>query len=378
MPFEPMIQALRTVHHEQKEQLPGWIDRNKISLYYLGTLDETVRDFFKRLDVKTINITSGKLRRYPSLQTVPDMLYRFPWGILLAVWHLWRIMPDVVISKGGYGSVAVVLAALIYRIPFILHESDATSGLSNRLLSTWASVITVGFSATSQSIRFYREKTVVTGIPVRTDLGVMSKEEAKRSFGFTPDLPVLLVMGGSQGAQQINDTLLLVLPGLLPDMGVIHLTGKNNLASASAAADEVLKKVLNRERYKPFGYLTDRMGAALSAADVVVTRAGATALSEVAHMRKATIIIPLDSAAQDHQRLNAAVFEGAQAARVIDPANLGRALFDQNVRDLIANPDLRETLENNIVRLDRPAAARDIAVLAFKLAQGLVPRQPKK
>ncbi len=378
VPFEPIVEALRTVHQEQREQLPGWIERKKISLFYLGTLDEPARNFFDHLDVKAINITAGKLRRYPSVQTVPDLLFRLPWGILLALIYMWRIMPDVVISKGGYGSVAVVLAAVFYRIPFMLHESDAAPGLANRLMSAWASVITVGYGATRQAIRFYRDKTVVTGTPVRTDLGAISKEVAKGSFGFPSELAVLLVMGGSQGAKQINDTLLLVLAALLPDMGIIHLTGTNNLTSVTATADEILQKVPQRERYKPFGYLTDRMGAALAAADVVVTRAGATALAEVARMRKATIIVPLDAAAQDHQRRNATVFEVAQAARVIDPANLGRALFEQNVRDLITNPDMREALENNIAGLDRPGAARDIAILAFKLAQGLVPRQPKQ
>lgn len=378
VPLEPIIEALRTVHKEQLPQLPVWLDRTKLSLYFLGLLDETGRELFRRLDVKVIALPSGKVRRYPSWATLPDLLVRLPWGVLLALFHMWRIMPDVVISKGGFGSVPVVLAALFYRIPFLLHESDAVSGLANRLMSAWASAVTVGYAMTRQSIRFYREKAIITGTPVRSDLAIMGKDEAKKSFGFAPALPVLLVMGGSQGAQQINDILLQVLPALLPDMGVIHLTGRNNFAAVKAAADEVLAKVAHRRRYQPFDYLTDRMGAALSAAEVVVTRAGATALAEVAHLRKATIIVPLDSAAQDHQRLNAAVFEMAQAARVIDPANLGRAIFLQNIRDVMNDADIRETLENNIATLDRPRAARDIAQLTFKLAQGFAPRQPKQ
>jgi UDP-N-acetylglucosamine--N-acetylmuramyl-(pentapeptide) pyrophosphoryl-undecaprenol N-acetylglucosamine transferase len=377
VPLEPIIDTLRTLYAEQRESLPAWIEKNKLEIYFLGILGEEARSFFKRLDVTAVTIPSGKLRRYPSAYTAGDILFRLPLGIFLALARMWGIMPDVVISKGGYGSVPITLAAVFYRVPIILHESDAASGLANRLMARWASVITVGFASTRDATRQYHEKTIVTGTPIRASLRAQPAEAAKRAFGFPPEMPVLLVMGGSQGAQQLNDILLQILPSLLPDMGIIHLTGPKHLEQVRKSAAEFLKASERRDYYKPFSYLTDQMGPALAAADVVVTRAGATSLAELARLHKAAIIIPLDSAAQDHQRLNAQVFETAAAARVIDPANLGRALLEQNIRSVMENKDIRETLENNIELLDRPHAARDIAWLAFKLAQGLVPRQPK-
>jgi UDP-N-acetylglucosamine--N-acetylmuramyl-(pentapeptide) pyrophosphoryl-undecaprenol N-acetylglucosamine transferase len=283
----------------------------------------------------------------------------------------------VVISKGGYGSIPVAVAAVVYRIPFLLHESDAISGLANRMLASWSSVITVGFAATRGTVAGQGEKTIVTGTPVRTSLLAIDNVRAKQAFNFSSERPVLLITGGSQGAQQINDILVASLSELLSIANIIHLTGADHLERVMASAREALGTADLPDSYKPFGYLTEQMAAALAAADAVVTRAGATALAELALLKKAIIIVPLDAAAQDHQRRNAEVFVAAGAARVIDPANLGRSIFIQNVRDLVENRTIRETLENNIGQLARPQAGRDIALLAIKLAQGLVPRHPK-
>ena len=377
VPFEPIVDALRTVFAEQQSKLPKWINTSKFDIYFLGVLDDKTKEFFTRLNVETINIPAGKLRRYPSPRTAADILLRMPVGIVMALIHMWRIMPDVVISKGGYGSVPVSLAAVFYRVPVLLHESDVVFGLANRLMTSIASAITVGFPAAREQMVSYKDKTVVTGTPVRGGLALIEQAAAKKMFGFKPTDPVLLVMGGSQGSEQINDVVLSGLPSLIKDMSIIHLTGEDHLKIVAAAAKDVLKNGERGDYYKPFGYLTERMGEALSAADVVVTRAGATSLAELARLRKAAILIPLDLAAQDHQRRNATVFEMAGAARVIDPANLGRALFEQNVRDLMQNHDIAETLRANMAQLDYTGASRDIVQLAFKLAVGLVPRQTK-
>src|SRR3989344_6984227 len=143
VPFEPIADALRALHQEQRDSLPAWLEKNKLEIYFLGVLNEEARAFFKRLGITAIHIPTGKLRRYASTQTVPDILFRLPFGIALALFQMWRIMPDVVISKGGYGGIPVAMAAVVYRIPFLLHESDAVSGLANRMMARWASVITV-------------------------------------------------------------------------------------------------------------------------------------------------------------------------------------------------------------------------------------------
>jgi len=377
IPFGPIVDGLRIIHQEQNKDLPLWIERNKLDIYFLGVLDDKSREFFKKNDIKPIHIPAAKLRRYPSPRTVTDMLIRMPVGLIKSLWYMWSIMPDVVISKGGYGSVPVGLAAAFYRVPVLLHESDAVSGLANRMMAGLASVMTVGFAATRHESGVAQSKTIVTGTPVRKRLFVGSRDEAKTYFGFDPDESVLLVIGGSQGAAEINELMLEVLPSLIEDMGIIHLTGEKHINEIKESAKKLLVSSSRSDMYKPYGYLTEDIGQALIAADVVVTRAGATSLAEIAHLNKPTIVIPLATAAQDHQRENAKVFDLAQAVRVITPENLGRALFEQNVRDIMNSDKIRSTLAGNIGRLKHPHAARDIADLAFKLARGLQPVQPR-
>jgi len=375
-PLEPIIDALRLQFREYRGRLPVWIDRERLDIYFLGILDAEGEKFFTRLGVKAFNIPSGKLRRYPSTLTISDFLFRLPLGLLKALWRMWVIMPDAVVSKGGYGSLPASLAAAYYRVPFLLHESDALSGLTNRWLAPLATVITVGYVATRHGAERYKQKTVVTGIPVRAELFREEQTAAKKQFGFSPDELVLLVMGGSQGAEQLNRAVLESLPSLLTEVGILHLTGPRHLENVRAAAQERMAHISRPHPYRTFGYLSDTIGQAIIAADAVVTRAGATALAEMAYARKAIVIVPLASAAQDHQRQNAAVFEAAEAAVVVSPENLGRALLVQSVRTVLFNKPIRTTLIKNIGTLSHPRAAHDIAALTFKLAVGLAPIQP--
>ncbi len=378
VPFEPMVDALRAVFAERKDSLPGWVDNSKLDLYFLGVADQETRKFFDRLGVKTTHIPAAKLRRYPSARTLTDVLFRLPLGAAMALVYMWKIMPDVVVSKGGYGSVPVGIAAAFYRVPVLLHESDVVFGLANRFLAVLASAITVGFEDTRRRMVSYKSKTVVTGTPVREELRPVEAAEAKKQFGFSPEDKVLLVMGGSQGSEEINKVLLEALPKLISGMGIIHLTGKDNFEKVKEEAGKKLAGSNRHEYYRPFSYLSTRLVPAMSAADVVISRAGATSLAELTRLRKAAILIPLDSAAQNHQRRNATQYEKAGAARVIDPANLGPALLLQNVKDLMENEQITSTLKANMEQLDYETASRSIAELAFKLASGKAPRQPKK
>jgi UDP-N-acetylglucosamine--N-acetylmuramyl-(pentapeptide) pyrophosphoryl-undecaprenol N-acetylglucosamine transferase len=271
-------------------------------------------------------------------------------------------------------SLPVAAAAVFYRIPLLLHESDAVMGLANRIMAGWASVITVGYTEARRNIRFYRDKTFVTGIPVRRTPVRTDRQAVIQQLGLPADVPFLLVMGGSQGAKQINDAVISILPSLLPTLSVIHLTGAEHVAAVTSAAAEIIKKSPGPGRYRALGYLPEIMPI-MAAADVIITRAGANSLAEIASLSKAIIVIPLDGAAQDHQRQNAAIFEAADAARVIDPVNLKRSLLLQSIRDVFDRSELRATLEKNIGLLDRPQSAREIAKIAFKLAEGQVPRQ---
>lgn len=374
-PLEPLVNVLRTVYLEKRKKLPLGLRQEKLKIYFLGVVDEETKKFYQGLGLKVVNIPAAKLRRYPSARTLSDFLFRMPLGFCKSLYYMWSIMPDVVISKGGYGSIPVGLAAFFFRVPIVLHESDAVLGLANNLMANWAEVVTVGFAATRHNMNYHKRKTIVTGTPVRTGLARDTQAEAKKQFGFDIDKPVLLVMGGSQGAEKINELMLEVLPKLIENIGIIHLTGKQHIEKIKKDSQELISFDDMSHNYKPFGYLSDKMGSALMAADVVLSRAGATSLAELAHLRKAAIIIPLPSAAGDHQSANARVFEIAGAVRVISQENLGRNMILRNINDLIDSEELRETLSANIARFDHPNAARDIANITLKLASGLVPFQ---
>ena len=373
IPFEPIIESLRTIYLEQKKTLPARIDPEQLELFFAGVVDRTTTAFFARFDVAVIPIPSGKVRRYFSLANFFDLGVILPWGILRALWQCYWLMPDVIISKGGYGSIPVLLAAIFYPIPILLHESDAVAGATNQLTSRFATAVTTGFATAFTAPAKQRFKVFVTGTPVREQLSRLDPIEAKRTFNFAANELVVLIMGGSQGAQAINDVVLQVLPELILEAAVIHLTGERHFARVSAVARELLQTSSRREQYRCYPYLTDTMMDAMAAADVVVSRAGATTLAELTRLRKPTLLIPLPTAAHDHQRRNAQAYEQFGAARVLDPANVGRNIFLRSIRDLITNQKLRHDLSANMAQLDHPAAAREIALLAYKLASGFAP-----
>jgi UDP-N-acetylglucosamine--N-acetylmuramyl-(pentapeptide) pyrophosphoryl-undecaprenol N-acetylglucosamine transferase len=373
IPFEPIIEALRTQFLREKSSLPGQLDPDELELTFIGVADQPARQLFKKYDLPVISILSGKLRRYVSWKNPTDLFFRLPFGILQALIHVWRIMPDVVISKGGYGSLPVTLAAILYRIPILLHESDVAPGAANALLIRFATAITVSFETTKEYLGSWQHKAYTTGTPVRSQLTTISQVEGKRTFDIPADEPTLLVVGGSQGAQQLNEMLLKILPELIVDMAIIHVTGRNHYQTVSAVAQEMLMHSPRQQLYKPYPYLTDTMPAALAAADGIASRAGSI-MAEIARLRKPTLLIPLDSAANDHQRKNAQAYEAAGAALVLDPNNLGENIVKQNIRRIMADTSLRRILKNNLAHVDFPHAARDIAQLALKLAQGFAPR----
>ena len=376
VPFEPIIEALRVLFQEKKDSLPGYLEPSHLHIQFVGVVTPAAKKLFDRYSVESIHIPSGKLRRYASGKNIVDLLIWLPIGIIRAIVQMWVIMPDVVISKGGYGSLPVVLAAALYRIPVLLHESDLVPGKTNSWLTRFATAITVAYPDSRRHLKKNAHKVYVTGTPVRGEIRRLSQSEGKQQMGFPNEEFVLLVMGGSQGAKQINEALLASLPQLITEMGIIHITGEEHLPAVETVADELLAHSPRKNLYKPFGYLDEKMAAALVGCDAVVSRAGST-LAEIAAARKPSLLIPLDGAANDHQRKNAQLFEEVGAALVLDPKNMGRHLFRQNVLRLRTDDHLRQVIVENLTKIDTPQAARDIAQLGFYLAQGLYPK-PKK
>ncbi len=373
MPFESIIEALRTSHVQDKASLPEFLEPNELEISFLGVTTPEGEALFKKYDVPAYHIPSGKRRRYFSLKNITDAVYYLPLGIAMALWRMWKIMPDAVLSKGGYASVPTCLAAVFYRIPILLHESDVVPGSSNMFLARFASAITLGFAVAREYFSAWPSKLFVTGTPIRMFVSANQKSTAKQSFGFSPDTPVLLVMGGSQGAEQINEALLACITDIVEHTAVIHITGQLHYEAVTKIASEFLVTSKNKERYKPYAYLTNQMTMALSAADAALARAGASSLAEIARLRIPSLIIPLSSSANDHQRKNALAFEAAGGALVLDPTNVSPNLLKQSLIRLITDAELRATLAKNLEGLDFPNAALDIAKLAMQLASGFRP-----
>ncbi len=375
MPFESIIESLRASHLKEKSSLPDFLDPEDLSITFLGVTNTEISELFHRYDVPVKHIPSGKIRRYASPLTVIDMLFKLPLGVIIALYRMWQIMPDVVLSKGGYGSIPSVFAAWIYRVPILLHESDVVPGSANSSLMKFASAITLGFAVSREYLEAFSSKLFVTGTPVRIAPSHTNKQGAKKTLGFEENEMLLLVMGGSQGAKQINEALLAILPSLIGKMSVLHITGSTQHAAVSKVASEILATSPRKAFYKSVPYLGETMTTALVAADATVSRAGASSLAEIARFKLPSLLIPLADAANDHQRKNALAFEAAGAALILDPSNLSPHLLEQGIMRIVSDSFLRETLSKNVVPLDFPGAASDIAKLTFQLASGFRPKK---
>lgn len=304
-------------------------------------------------------ILYGKMRRYFSFLNYLDF-FKLPLGILQALWHLLLFMPDVVFSKGGAASVPVVLAARFYRIPVLIHDSDSVAGRANAWLGKWVQKVAIAYPSAARY--FPAGKTALTGNPVREEILSGSKERARERFGLDPQKKTLVLFGGSQGAHGLNNALLRVLPLLLTrGVQIIHQTGSNHLKGVLALAAE-LGVPTESGSYHPIDFLSaEEIGDTLAVADIVVSRAGAGSIAEIAACRKALVLVPLPFAANDEQRKNAYDIAEIGGALVLEEANLGEHLFLENLENLLNNDDLRAEMGEKLHVFYHPDAAERIA-----------------
>ncbi|MBP6889336.1 MAG: UDP-N-acetylglucosamine--N-acetylmuramyl-(pentapeptide) pyrophosphoryl-undecaprenol N-acetylglucosamine transferase [Candidatus Moranbacteria bacterium] len=310
-----------------------------IELLFLGgggVFEETA---MKAENIPMKSILYGKMRRYFSLLNYLDF-FKLPLGVVQALWHLLFFMPDVIFSKGGAASVPVVLAARFYRIPVLIHDSDSVAGRANVLLGKWVQKIAIAYPSAAQY--FPVGKTALTGNPVREEILAGSKERAKESFHLDLQKKTVVLFGGSQGAHGLNNAFLQILPALLmKGVQVIHQTGRSHFEGVLSIATELGIPTENGS-YHPVAFLSaEEMGDALAAADIVISRAGAGSIAEVAAHRKALILVPLSTAANNEQRKNAYDIAEIGGALVLEEANLGEHLFLENLENVMNNDGLR-------------------------------------
>lgn len=266
-------------------------------IQYIGSYEGIEKKLIEELGIPYHGISSGKLRRYFDLKNFTD-----PFRVIKGYRESRKLMktlkPDVVFSKGGFVAVPVVLAAKQRHIPVIIHESDMTPGLANKLAIPSATKVCCNFPETLSYLP--KEKAVLTGSPIRQELKKGSREAALRFCGFRPDKPVLLVIGGSLGSANVNSAIRGILPELLKKFQVIHLCGKDKL-------DPALE---NTAGYVQYEYIEKELADLFALADIVVSRAGANAICELLELRKPSLLIPLGSnASRGDQILNAESFQ---------------------------------------------------------------------
>jgi len=291
---------------------------------YIGSYDGIEKKLIKDFDIPYYGIATGKFRRYFDLKNFSDP-FRIIKGYREAKKILKEMKPDVVFSKGGFVAVPVVRAAADLKIPCIIHESDMTPGLANKLCLGAAKKICCNFPETLKNVP--SEKAVLTGSPIRSELTKGNKISALELCGFTANKPVIMVIGGSLGASSVNEVVREALPKLLEDFQVVHICGK----------DKMDNLMLNIPGYKQFEYVKAELKDLFAMTDLVISRAGANAICELLALKKPNILIPLSAGSRGDQILNAASFEEQGFSIVIKEEALDCTYLVDKVQELYMN-----------------------------------------
>ncbi len=304
--------------------LPGLKERG-YEIKYVGSYDGIEKNLIKSQGIEYVGISSGKLRRYLSKENLTDIAKVFK-GIKEAKQVIKDYKPDVVFSKGGFVSVPVVLAAKKYKVPVIIHESDMTPGLANKIAIPRATYVCHNFPETADFLP--KGKAVYTGSPIRAELLDGDREIGLEFCCFDDKKPVILIIGGSLGAGAINDMVRKSLDKLLPNFNICHLCGKGKL-------DESL---VGTPGYVQYEYISKELKDLFAMADVIISRAGANAIFEFLAIKKPSILIPLPaSQSRGDQILNAKSFEKQGFAKVIDEDDLSVNVLVKAVNEVYEN-----------------------------------------
>ncbi|MCI0542432.1 UDP-N-acetylglucosamine--N-acetylmuramyl-(pentapeptide) pyrophosphoryl-undecaprenol N-acetylglucosamine transferase [bacterium] len=361
-PILAIIEALEQIE-EEKRLLPA-------ELYFISVSPYDKRALFEK-NVEYVEIKTGKMRRYFSFKNITDLPLTF-FAILKAIRLVYKIFPDVVFGKGGYGSFPTLLAARIFRIPVIIHESDALPGRVNLWAGKFAKAVAISYPEAAKL--FPEEKVVVTGNPIRKEILYPLKEGSASFLGLEEGRPTILVLGGSQGARVINEAILDALPVLLPKYQIVHQVGEKNKEEIESRLEGVLSQVPEeaRGRYKMYPYLNDlALRMAAGAATIVISRSGST-IFEIASWGKPSILIPLTKEAGNPQTKNSYHYSRTGAALVVEEPNLTPHLIAAEVDRILNNKVLYEKMataalkfgEHNATAADK--IARELLRVAYE------------
>src|SRR6266700_1189108 len=344
----------------------------RAEILYLGSDDGLETELAPAAGFPFTVIKAGKLRRYISWQTFTGIA-RVPVGMAEAVNIVRKFRPDVVFTSGGYVAVPAGLAARLNGVPFLMHQQDVPPNLSNKLLAPLATRISVAFA---DSLTYFPlHKTLQLGNPVRQeilDIRQVSPQEARRQLGLNPDIPVLLVTGGSQVARHLNQVVGQGLAELLPYCQILQISGKLLFAETQQLSEQSMAHLDAdiQQRYRLVAYMNEEMPAALQAAELVLCRSGAATLSELAVLGKPSMLVPLPPAiGSSPQEANAAMFGRKQAAEVIRDADLKPGMLVERVKSIIASSTLLQTMTEVTRSFAEPDATQKIVAEVLNLTK---------
>ena len=348
-------------------------ENKKISLrfVYVGHPGIFVNKF-NELNIPVRKILPSKLRRYISWNNLFE-LPKFIFSFLQSLWYVFLEKPDIMFSKGGPGSLAPVIAARFFGITVVIHESDAVPSVTTKLTASFSKKIFLAFEDACKRLSSRHQKKCVTvGNPLRPFLleGLPSQRTAKINLGFNPEKFLIVIIGGSQGSQRINNLIIESLPQILSlDIQVFHQTGAKLFEEVSRAVSRnfgSLKKI-EESGYRMTDFFNQNIKDVLVAADVIISRSGSS-IFEFAVLGKPSILIPLPESAQNHQLKNALSYERAGACIMLTEDKISASLFMKTLEELVANPCLLQKMSDSAKKFAKPEASRQIARNLLELA----------
>ncbi|HVZ76056.1 MAG TPA: UDP-N-acetylglucosamine--N-acetylmuramyl-(pentapeptide) pyrophosphoryl-undecaprenol N-acetylglucosamine transferase [Candidatus Paceibacterota bacterium] len=334
-------------------------------LYYAAP-EPYDREMLMANNITFVPTAAGKMRRYFSLLNIVDF-FKTGWGVIKSVLRTFFLYPDVVFATGGYGAFPTLLAARLFRIPVVIYATDVEPSRVNHWAGRFAEKVAVSFEEAAQY--FPKDKVAFTGNPIRKAVLLPSREGAYEFLHLKREIPTLLVLGGSQGAQALNEAVLAALPQLVEKYQVVHQAGESNITEVEGRARVALMNSPYGERYKPFAYLNDlALRMAAGAAALVVSRAGAGGIFEIASWGLPSIIVPIPEPISHDQTKNAFSYARSGAAVVIEQNNLTPGLLISEINRILGNQQLVHQMSEAARSFGRPDAAKTIANALMDIA----------
>lgn len=342
------------------EKVNEIIDKEKVlnaKLYYISDSPYDKGLLFEN-GITYVEVTSGKQRLYSSTKNFTD-IFKIIFGCLSALYKVFLIYPDVVFGKGGYASFPALFAARILSIPVIIHESDSVPGKVNLWAAKFAKKIAISYA---EAVEYFpKEKTALTGQPIRSNIVERAKEGTFEYLKLDPTIPVIFIWGGSLGAVTINDVVIDALPELLKRYQIIHQVGPKNLDEVQNRILVALEKNEYKDRYKLFGYLnTLAVKMSAGAASLIITRAGSS-LFEIASWGVPSIVVPIPEAVSHDQKHNAFNYARSGACTVIEENNLTPSILVAEIDRIVSDKNKWETMSKSALAFTHPGAAEQIA-----------------